>query len=491
MHAKEYLGGSVTSSQALPSFRKMPPPLSIIPDDMAAPLATKPGAFAEHFAAPSNPKQSRTTTGSMLSRNQQAASQKYMSDRNTSTGEASQHEDGPKFIIDDDSRIGILQQSTSPISPETVKMQSASAMARSASSKTRFAEAPLTSSLAQPAPTISRRTTYVGDDPNFRDSSMGVAFSSRPGLLPTNHEDSESVWSNESSGSLKPGVVAISREGEELFYGSNPKGQFTRHLSSQAASNRNVQTTPAPSARCVVGGDPITDVETPSSPADDQASQDNNGIVREQATSTFPKSSSAMISSCSTSNLSKTKFIAFALLLVIMVAAAVGVVLSQGSSPTPPTNSPLQNDPTVAPTAAPRDIDRFDEILEIFKPLSGEAVLQDPTSPQYRALEWLSFDDQAQLETSDDELEQRYLLAVLYFSMTGDNWFHSTKFLSGGSSCDWKGITCDTASTSGSRPTVIAIQLGTYYMYKLHFSFPLQRVLAHISLHNSVQCETT
>jgi hypothetical protein len=460
MNVKEYLGGSATSSQALPSFRKMPPPLSSIADDMAAPLATKPAAVAEH-----------------------SASQKYMLRRNLSTGEASQHDDGPEFIIDNDSRIEILQRSTRPTTPETVRMQSASAISRSASSGTRVAEAPLTSSLAQPA-------SNIGDDPRFRDSPRGVASSSRPGLLPTNHEDTESIWSNESSGSLKPGVVAISREGEELFYGSNPKGQFTRHLSSQAmlnASNRNVQTTPAPSARSVVGGVGLTaDVETPSSPANDQASQDNNGISRRQATSNFPKSSSAMISSCS-----KTKIIAFALLSVIVVGAAVGVVLSQGSSPTP--HSPMQNDPTVAPTAAPRDIDRFNEILEMFKPLSGEAVLQDPTSPQFRAVEWLTFDDQAQLETSDDELEQRYLLAVLYFSMTGENWVDSTKFLSGGSSCDWKGITCDTTSTSGSRPTVVAIQLGTYYiiMYTLHFSFPLQRVLAHISLHNSVQCKTT
>ena len=76
------------------------------------------------------------------------------------------------------------------------------------------------------------------------------------------------------------------------------------------------------------------------------------------------------------------------------------------------------------------------------------------------AYEFITEDDRAQLCPDDDNLIQRYVAAVLYYSTEGDGWtecfegdrdcgeglsYYGGKeaFLSEDSECDWAGLTCN------------------------------------------------
>jgi len=90
-----------------------------------------------------------------------------------------------------------------------------------------------------------------------------------------------------------------------------------------------------------------------------------------------------------------------------------------------------------------------------------EDILNDD-SPQHMAFHWLMYEDNQYL-CPDDEVIQRYVLAVLYFSTNGDSWTHcsagdvamdspcavgtETNFLADGSECDWYGVTCGGSKT--------------------------------------------
>lgn len=82
------------------------------------------------------------------------------------------------------------------------------------------------------------------------------------------------------------------------------------------------------------------------------------------------------------------------------------------------------------------------------------------SSSQFLAFQWMMNDDPWALCPSDDEkdIHQRYVLAVLYFSMYGDLWpscnradasFNTPcesdfrRYLSGANVCDWSGNTCN------------------------------------------------
>jgi hypothetical protein len=63
------------------------------------------------------------------------------------------------------------------------------------------------------------------------------------------------------------------------------------------------------------------------------------------------------------------------------------------------------------------------------------------TTPQFQAFNWLAFEDPAMLpfkQTNTSILIGRYVLAVVYFSTGGPDWFDQTRFLSNYSFCDWQ-----------------------------------------------------
>ena len=63
--------------------------------------------------------------------------------------------------------------------------------------------------------------------------------------------------------------------------------------------------------------------------------------------------------------------------------------------------------------------------------------LEDPTSPQFRALEWLKSNSPTVDELKVKPIAQRYVLAVLYFSTNGEEWLDNTGWLSSDEECEW------------------------------------------------------
>jgi hypothetical protein len=82
---------------------------------------------------------------------------------------------------------------------------------------------------------------------------------------------------------------------------------------------------------------------------------------------------------------------------------------------------------------------RYEQALAIIEPLVG-TVLNDQTSPQHQALDWLANVDPAELNFEDidlDEVLQRYVLVVIYFATGGERWDYDYNFLSLYSVCEW------------------------------------------------------
>ena len=62
------------------------------------------------------------------------------------------------------------------------------------------------------------------------------------------------------------------------------------------------------------------------------------------------------------------------------------------------------------------------------------------STPQNKAVEWLAYRDPAGLDldnTLASNLRERYIVALLYFATSGDEWSKRLNFLSNFSVCDW------------------------------------------------------
>ena len=90
--------------------------------------------------------------------------------------------------------------------------------------------------------------------------------------------------------------------------------------------------------------------------------------------------------------------------------------------------------------------------------VSDPALFNDPTTPQARALDWITNDDAIEpvlcpnqtgigCSTGRDALIQRYILTTFYFGTNGENWDNSDGWLTSSIVCDWYGIECDDSDT--------------------------------------------
>eukprot|EP00980_Cylindrotheca_fusiformis_P017776 scaffold5605_cov128-Cylindrotheca_fusiformis.AAC.17 len=151
---------------------------------------------------------------------------------------------------------------------------------------------------------------------------------------------------------------------------------------------------------------------------------------------------------------------ACAILLFIAIAAGVGaavgiaVVNNDDDSHDSNRDVPIEaQDPTQSPDPASALPTMFPTASPIMTRLEtfGEIVLPDTclqsldqTSPQYRALEWISREDPKELEAVRSiELLERYSLAVFYFSTEGEVWKSKDRWLTEVSHCMWRYLVCD------------------------------------------------
>jgi hypothetical protein len=98
-------------------------------------------------------------------------------------------------------------------------------------------------------------------------------------------------------------------------------------------------------------------------------------------------------------------FLAFVVLVVVAVGAAVGVTLSQDNT---------------TETAAPIPLDPREQvgIRENVERVIGSDKLDDQSSPYAKALNWITFTDPMQLTPDAPNFMQRYLAAYLYYATT-------------------------------------------------------------------------
>lgn len=136
------------------------------------------------------------------------------------------------------------------------------------------------------------------------------------------------------------------------------------------------------------------------------------------------------------------------LALVVVVAAVLAAVLtttsrgSEGNASTTQTGPTLPDIPVLElpprETDAPTTYREF-VVKGIVERISSPEVLRNESSHQFRAFQWLLYEDKRVFDPLDSlAVVQRYVLALVYFATNGDeSWTDKLDFLSPVSECDW------------------------------------------------------
>lgn len=133
---------------------------------------------------------------------------------------------------------------------------------------------------------------------------------------------------------------------------------------------------------------------------------------------------------------------------ILTIGLAVGLTRNRddGDSMTP-TTSP-SSAPTASPTVTPAQLDPYMVVLNM-----TQEDLIHMSDAQVRAWSWLVEVDQPTLPLDNSttldydshvyQIEQRYVLAVFYFSTDGPNWSLDDGWLSKQHVCQWWGLSCE------------------------------------------------
>ena len=114
----------------------------------------------------------------------------------------------------------------------------------------------------------------------------------------------------------------------------------------------------------------------------------------------------------------------------IICAALFGIVLKQQET------AIGTSTPTMTPSLAPTFI--ADDILAMATKLSGSEAFRSVSSPQFRAVGWMSSIDEVDTSGIGQIFAQRYATIVLYYSFDGKNWIDQEQWLNPTShECDW------------------------------------------------------
>merc|ERR1712157_187323 len=92
-------------------------------------------------------------------------------------------------------------------------------------------------------------------------------------------------------------------------------------------------------------------------------------------------------------------------------------------------------------------------LLNVLSELTDPIILTDTSTPQGMAFDWLSNDPYCEDPSNCENLHQRYVAALLYYSMQGVNWrydndlvdeyYPGENWLSESVECDWWGVYCN------------------------------------------------
>jgi hypothetical protein len=138
-----------------------------------------------------------------------------------------------------------------------------------------------------------------------------------------------------------------------------------------------------------------------------------------------------------------------------------------------PTDSPTFNPST--PNRWRAIMDRIGDLIIFDSSVDPNSVFKDQSTPQYRAFDWLANNDAYRVDDlesiSDQELVDRYALAVLYYTDLGLTWNKQLNFLEPISVCSWNNrIDSKDENAAGvycSENIVTFLQLGMYRIFTI------------------------
>eukprot|EP00978_Attheya_sp_CCMP212_P007778 scaffold18109_cov54-Attheya_sp.AAC.5 len=109
------------------------------------------------------------------------------------------------------------------------------------------------------------------------------------------------------------------------------------------------------------------------------------------------------------------------ILLLVIIVVGVSIAISKNVSGKSKRNQQISfgasGVPTFSPTIAPTTGREGEGLFGEFAKISSTEQLNDPNSAQYKAAQWIQFDDPQKLALDAENLLQRYALAVAYFSL--------------------------------------------------------------------------
>jgi hypothetical protein len=126
-------------------------------------------------------------------------------------------------------------------------------------------------------------------------------------------------------------------------------------------------------------------------------------------------------------------------------------------SPTPPrpTRAPARPNPTPTRTPTPPDgptpspVDcllgrtREEYIFDLLVPITSASLLNDPSTPQGMAFDYLANNDRHLDDPcSSNTIQQRYGLTTLYYATQGAGWVTTQGWLGADQECNWFGVEC-------------------------------------------------
>ena len=123
------------------------------------------------------------------------------------------------------------------------------------------------------------------------------------------------------------------------------------------------------------------------------------------------------------------------IVVIGMILVIFGIVLSVALPRILSTELTSVSEPTSAPPPRPIPQDLTDLLSSVS--FDSGVALSTPSTPQSDALNWLA--DNTNLQSYSNETKvQRYVLATLYYSTNGDNWYGNVGWLNDSNECtDW------------------------------------------------------
>jgi hypothetical protein len=151
----------------------------------------------------------------------------------------------------------------------------------------------------------------------------------------------------------------------------------------------------------------------------------------------------------------KTWILAIVILFVVVVAVVLGVVLSQAND-----NGGNKDAVTTRPTPPPfPSSSAVTDFMNGLPAYSVDLAGNSTNSPQGQAFTWLQ-NDPLYNEYEVYRLNQRYVLAVLYYSTRGESWENADGWLTDRNECSWHTKSLDDICTTEFRLSILSLWLN-------------------------------